>query len=589
MNRQTVSQTHQESASSPLLATGILQRKCDCGQHTIAGGQCDECGKNKHTLQRAARNSERENPNSSGVPPIVHDVLNSPGQRLDAATRAFMEPRFGYDFSRVRVHTGTEAAESARAVNAVAYTVGRDVVFGAGSFAPHTTEGARLLAHELSHVVQQGEPNSSPTGFQVGPVNDHYEAEADHRADQVIQSGQASEISPMPMTRLQRRVGDRHDLTATRFVRNATLQEAYDNRELIRKGSTGTAVRLIQESLLAQGYVLPRFGADGIFGNETEAAIRQFQVDTGARALDGIVGPETMGLLDTHDPGTTAPTGPAAPRAGAPAAPPATAVAFQESADQVFAGYDNSVVPNWLVVPVDGRRQAEARITPAGARPSVVSLNPAIASVETTPTGIAVTGEADGHTTVEAREGGAVLGRLQIEVKSRRDLTVDYHFMSDTVPIPLLPHRTARAIGSAPTLTASLNRVWERQANVRFRSGVVDSPPVAVDLGGQVLWTATLPNEWNTVTAFATGGNWNVFLVWEYEQDATPLVDEANAGTLGSNTLLEDNECGDALTIAHEGGHFLGIAAHAASGIMSGCPGATRDRVFKADADTVNP
>jgi hypothetical protein len=89
------------------------------------------------------------------VPPIVHEVLRSPGQPLDAATRAFFEPRFGYDFSQVRVHTDAKAAESARAVNALAYTVGRDVVFGAGRYAPGTTIGRRLLTHELAHVVQQ--------------------------------------------------------------------------------------------------------------------------------------------------------------------------------------------------------------------------------------------------------------------------------------------------------------------------------------------------------------------------------------------------------------------------------------------------
>jgi hypothetical protein len=87
--------------------------------------------------------------------PIVHEVLRSPGQPLDSATRSFMEPHFGHDFSQVRVHTDSRAAESARAVNVVAYTVGRDVVFGAGRYSPMTTAGQRLLAHELTHFVQQ--------------------------------------------------------------------------------------------------------------------------------------------------------------------------------------------------------------------------------------------------------------------------------------------------------------------------------------------------------------------------------------------------------------------------------------------------
>ncbi|HEV2956329.1 MAG TPA: DUF4157 domain-containing protein [Xanthobacteraceae bacterium] len=89
------------------------------------------------------------------APPIVHEVLRSPGQPLDAATRAFMEARFGRDFSAVRVHTDAHAAESARSIDASAYTVGRDVVFGAGQYATSTSKGKRLLAHELTHVMQQ--------------------------------------------------------------------------------------------------------------------------------------------------------------------------------------------------------------------------------------------------------------------------------------------------------------------------------------------------------------------------------------------------------------------------------------------------
>ena len=89
------------------------------------------------------------------APPGVKDVLRSPGEPLDPATRAFMEPRFGYDFSGVRVHVDDEAARSARDLDASAYTAGHAIVFGAGQFAPETGQGRRLLAHELAHVVQQ--------------------------------------------------------------------------------------------------------------------------------------------------------------------------------------------------------------------------------------------------------------------------------------------------------------------------------------------------------------------------------------------------------------------------------------------------
>jgi hypothetical protein len=86
---------------------------------------------------------------------IVQDVLALPGQPLDGVTRAFFEPRFGHDFGNVRVHADERAAESARTMHASAYTVGRDIVFASGHDNQSTREGRRLLAHELTHVVQQ--------------------------------------------------------------------------------------------------------------------------------------------------------------------------------------------------------------------------------------------------------------------------------------------------------------------------------------------------------------------------------------------------------------------------------------------------
>jgi hypothetical protein len=110
--------------------TALLQRKCACGGTPGPDGECAECRKKR--LQRKATN-QAEPP---AVPPIVSEVLRSPGEPLDSNIRAFTEPRFGYDFSKVRVHTDAKAAESARAVNAQAYTVGRDVAFGASQYAP---------------------------------------------------------------------------------------------------------------------------------------------------------------------------------------------------------------------------------------------------------------------------------------------------------------------------------------------------------------------------------------------------------------------------------------------------------------------
>ncbi len=132
---------------------GALQRQCACGQHTVAGGERAEYRDKRLNRHRGPRHGAEP----STAPSIVHDVLRSPGRRLEPATRAFMEPRFGHDFSQVQVHTDAKAAGSARAVNALAYTVGRDIVFGARQYAPDTTAGKLLLAHELTHVVQQGQ------------------------------------------------------------------------------------------------------------------------------------------------------------------------------------------------------------------------------------------------------------------------------------------------------------------------------------------------------------------------------------------------------------------------------------------------
>jgi outer membrane protein OmpA-like peptidoglycan-associated protein len=124
------------------------------------------------------------------MPPIVHEVLRSPGQPLDPATRTYMEPRFGYDFSQVRVHNDARAAESARAVDALAYTVGRDVVFGAGQYAPSIDAGCKLMAHELTHVVQQRKHTSLNCQASIAPATDDAELEAEWISSKIDSSTQ---------------------------------------------------------------------------------------------------------------------------------------------------------------------------------------------------------------------------------------------------------------------------------------------------------------------------------------------------------------------------------------------------------------
>ena len=163
--------------------SGTPQRACACGKHTGNGGECAEWRQKRLGLQRRAVGNGPD-----VAPPIVHGVLRSPGRPLDDATRGFMESRFGHDFSGVRVHTGGRAAESAQAVNALAYTVGNHVAFDSGQYAPGGTEGKRLLAHELTHVVQQqGSPSAVGSRLPVGPPRGAAESEAGCIAAQAIE------------------------------------------------------------------------------------------------------------------------------------------------------------------------------------------------------------------------------------------------------------------------------------------------------------------------------------------------------------------------------------------------------------------
>lgn len=194
MNKTATAQ-HTQSTDyfSQAKGLGMLQRRCACGSHTPASGECPSCAtKKKIGMQRklkiGASNDplEREAdrvaeqvmamPLNSGInasppriqrfsgqasdglttaPTSVDRVLASSGRPLEPALRQDMESRFGYDFSQVRIHTGAAAEQSVRDVNAQAYTVGSNVVFGEGRFKHNSYDGQQLLAHELTHVIQQ--------------------------------------------------------------------------------------------------------------------------------------------------------------------------------------------------------------------------------------------------------------------------------------------------------------------------------------------------------------------------------------------------------------------------------------------------
>jgi hypothetical protein len=178
------------SPSLKTFAGGILQRTCTCEHPTIGShSEGEECRKEREeTLQRSMASTAPVNE----APPIVYDALHSPSQALDVQTRALMEPHFRYDFSNVRVHTDAKAARSARAVDALAYTVGQDVVFGLGQYAPHTDNGQRLIAHELTHVIQQSQSVGLPhRTIEIDKSGSPEEVEATQNEHSIQQSTQA--------------------------------------------------------------------------------------------------------------------------------------------------------------------------------------------------------------------------------------------------------------------------------------------------------------------------------------------------------------------------------------------------------------
>jgi hypothetical protein len=133
----------------------------------------------------------------TAVPPIVHEVLRTSGQPLDAGTRASMERPSGHDFSQVRVHTDATAEESASVVHARAYTQGEHIVFARGRYAPSTTEGRRLVGHELAHVVQQSAWSHAPQTAAGDDLAIHADPTLEAEADRVGDHAARAEPAPV--------------------------------------------------------------------------------------------------------------------------------------------------------------------------------------------------------------------------------------------------------------------------------------------------------------------------------------------------------------------------------------------------------
>ncbi len=232
----------------------LVQRKCS---------SCDELDEEEPVQLKSS---------TGNLPPVTESLQNQiqslrgGGQPLPETSRAFFEPRFGQDFSQIRVHTDAKAADAARSINSRAFTTGKDVFFNSGQYSPGTATGKRLMGHELTHVVQQGK----------NLISQHLQA----------------------LTKEEKK----KDLESEKYSGNQRLQKAYDNDPPLKIGESGDAVRLVQEGLVADGFAMPRSTKptgemDGGFGEETFAVVKKFQAKH-LLSVDGIVGRETMGKLD---------------------------------------------------------------------------------------------------------------------------------------------------------------------------------------------------------------------------------------------------------------------------------------------------
>jgi hypothetical protein len=244
----------------------VMRRKCTSdGTTTWRACQPHDAGLVQRTAGAGAADL--------GVPDSFLESLGS-GQSLDFHSRAAMESHFGEDFNDVRLHTDGRAAEFAQAVDALAFTHGHHIVFGAEQYSPDTREGKQLLAHELTHVLQQ---RGQPSGLQRKPLTPEEKA---------------------------------LNLESEKYGSCPRLQLAFDNNPPVRFGERGQAVRLIQEGLVAAGNPMPQSTKptgelDGIFGEETLAVVRQFQQDSNEDVTlaphgepDGLVGRITLGNLE---------------------------------------------------------------------------------------------------------------------------------------------------------------------------------------------------------------------------------------------------------------------------------------------------
>jgi hypothetical protein len=230
--------------------------------------------------------AKRESDTQQGNVGLASRLENSAdkGAKLSPEVLHEMNASFDANFSHVRIHQDKDAASMNKDIQAQAFTHGKDIYFNEGKYNPNSSTGKKLLAHELTHTIQQG-----------GKVP----------------------LSKTAATTFQPRKTEERTLQSTRFAGDEKLEEALDGLRDVKFGADGAHVKKLQQAMIDSGIPMPvstrKSGSpDGIFLSETQEAVKTFQRQCGlvGRDIDGIVGPITMGLFDARFsavPGAVAP------------------------------------------------------------------------------------------------------------------------------------------------------------------------------------------------------------------------------------------------------------------------------------------